>query len=83
MVSPKVPPTKVKYLSYSACVPANRERILKVHVRKVPLAPDVELKTVARGTPSFSGSRGAFFAALRTHRGKPEKVTPRCAARHL
>jgi len=30
-----------------------RERILKVHVRKVPLAPDVELKTVARGTPGF------------------------------
>src|SRR5450631_4120332 len=56
MVSPKVPPPKVKYLSYSACVPANRERILKVHVRKVPLAPDVELKTVARGTPGFSGA---------------------------
>ena len=32
------------------------ERILKVHVRKVPLAPDVELKTVARGTPGFSGA---------------------------
>jgi cell division protease FtsH len=33
-----------------------RERILKVHVRKVPLAPDVDLKTVARGTPGFSGA---------------------------
>ncbi|WP_421724716.1 ATP-dependent zinc metalloprotease FtsH [Bauldia sp.] len=33
-----------------------REKILKVHVRKVPLAPDVELKTVARGTPGFSGA---------------------------
>jgi cell division protease FtsH len=33
-----------------------RERILKVHIRKVPLAPDVELKTVARGTPGFSGA---------------------------
>jgi cell division protease FtsH len=33
-----------------------RERILKVHVRKVPLAPDVELKVVARGTPGFSGA---------------------------
>ncbi|MGO9006239.1 MAG: ATP-dependent zinc metalloprotease FtsH [Beijerinckiaceae bacterium] len=33
-----------------------RERILKVHVRKVPLSPDVELKTVARGTPGFSGA---------------------------
>ena len=27
-----------------------------MHVRKVPLAPDVELKTVARGTPGFSGA---------------------------
>ena len=33
-----------------------RERILKVHVRKVPLAPDVELKVLARGTPGFSGA---------------------------
>ncbi|MBZ0226828.1 MAG: ATP-dependent metallopeptidase FtsH/Yme1/Tma family protein, partial [Bauldia sp.] len=31
-----------------------REKILKVHVRKVPLAPDVDLKTTARGTPGFS-----------------------------
>ena len=33
-----------------------REKILMVHVRKVPLAPDVDLKTVARGTPGFSGA---------------------------
>jgi cell division protease FtsH len=33
-----------------------RERILKVHVRKVPLAPDVDLRTVARGTSGFSGA---------------------------
>jgi cell division protease FtsH len=33
-----------------------REKILKVHVRKVPLAPDVDLKVVARGTPGFSGA---------------------------
>ena len=33
-----------------------RERILKVHVRKVPLSPDVDLKIVARGTPGFSGA---------------------------
>ncbi|MFL5033166.1 MAG: ATP-dependent metallopeptidase FtsH/Yme1/Tma family protein, partial [Xanthobacteraceae bacterium] len=32
-----------------------REQILKVHVRKVPLAPDVNLRTIARGTPGFSG----------------------------
>jgi len=33
-----------------------REKILKVHVRKVPLAPAVNLKTIARGTPGFSGA---------------------------
>jgi cell division protease FtsH len=33
-----------------------REKILRVHVRKVPLAPDVNLKTIARGTPGFSGA---------------------------
>ncbi|MBO0734057.1 MAG: ATP-dependent zinc metalloprotease FtsH [Methylocapsa sp.] len=52
-----------------------RERILKVHVRKVPLAPDVELKTVARGTPGFSGAdlmnlvnEAALLAARRSKR---------------
>ncbi|MEQ8967307.1 MAG: ATP-dependent zinc metalloprotease FtsH [Azospirillaceae bacterium] len=33
-----------------------REKILKVHMRKVPLAPDVDAKTIARGTPGFSGA---------------------------
>ena len=33
-----------------------REQILRVHVRKVPLAPDVEIRTIARGTPGFSGA---------------------------
>ncbi len=33
-----------------------REKILKVHMRKVPLAADVEAKIVARGTPGFSGA---------------------------
>ncbi len=33
-----------------------REKILKVHVRKVPLSPEVDLKIVARGTPGFSGA---------------------------
>ncbi|MCH2548547.1 MAG: ATP-dependent zinc metalloprotease FtsH [Alphaproteobacteria bacterium] len=33
-----------------------REKILKVHMRKVPLAPDVEAKVIARGTPGFSGA---------------------------
>ncbi len=33
-----------------------REKILKVHMVKVPLAPDVEPRTIARGTPGFSGA---------------------------
>ena len=33
-----------------------REKILKVHMRKVPLAPDVDPRIVARGTPGFSGA---------------------------
>ncbi len=33
-----------------------REKILKVHMRKVPLAPDVDAKILARGTPGFSGA---------------------------
>ncbi len=33
-----------------------REKILEVHMRKVPLAPDVEARTIARGTPGFSGA---------------------------
>lgn len=33
-----------------------RERILRVHMRKVPLASDVDPKVVARGTPGFSGA---------------------------
>ncbi len=33
-----------------------REKILGVHMKKVPLAPDVEARTLARGTPGFSGA---------------------------
>lgn len=33
-----------------------REKILNVHARKVPLGPDVDLRTIARGTPGFSGA---------------------------
>ena len=33
-----------------------REKILKIHMRKVPLAPDVEPRVIARGTPGFSGA---------------------------
>jgi cell division protease FtsH len=33
-----------------------REKILKVHMRKVPLASDVDPRTIARGTPGFSGA---------------------------
>src|SRR5207237_1223473 len=33
-----------------------REEILRVHARRIPLAPNVELKMLARGTPGFSGA---------------------------
>ncbi|WP_440909924.1 ATP-dependent zinc metalloprotease FtsH [Candidatus Pelagibacter sp.] len=33
-----------------------REKILKVHVKKIKMAPDVNLRTIARGTPGFSGA---------------------------
>lgn len=33
-----------------------REKILTVHARKVPLGPDVDLRTIARGAPGFSGA---------------------------
>src|SRR3989449_941706 len=33
-----------------------REQILRVHARRIPLAPNVELKVLARGTPGFSGA---------------------------
>lgn len=47
-----------------------REQILKVHMRKVPLAENVEASKIARGTPGFSGAdlanlvnEAALFAA--------------------
>jgi cell division protease FtsH len=47
-----------------------REHILKVHMRKVPLAEDVDPSKIARGTPGFSGAdlanlvnEAALFAA--------------------
>ena len=33
-----------------------REKVLKVHAKKIKMAPDVNLRTVARGTPGFSGA---------------------------
>jgi cell division protease FtsH len=33
-----------------------REKVLKVHVKKIKMAPDVNLRTIARGTPGFSGA---------------------------
>jgi cell division protease FtsH len=52
-----------------------RERILKVHSRNVPMASDVDLKVIARGTPGFSGAdlanlinEGALLAARRGKR---------------
>jgi cell division protease FtsH len=33
-----------------------REKILGVHIKKVPIAPDVDIRSIARGTPGFSGA---------------------------
>ncbi|MSR22296.1 MAG: ATP-dependent metallopeptidase FtsH/Yme1/Tma family protein [Gemmatimonadetes bacterium] len=55
-----------------------REQILKVHARKLPLADDVELAIVAKGTPGLSGADLANIcneAALLAARGGAEKVT--------
>src|SRR3978361_1190736 len=52
-----------------------REKILRVHMKKVPLAPDVDPKVIARGTPGFSGAdlanlvnEAALLAARRNKR---------------
>jgi cell division protease FtsH len=52
-----------------------REEILRVHARKLPLAPNVNLKIIARGTPGFSGAdlknlvnEAALLAARRNKR---------------
>ncbi len=55
-----------------------REQILKVHTRKVPLAPDVDHRVIARGTPGFSGADLANLvneAALLAARKNKRMVT--------
>lgn len=53
---------------------AGREKILNVHLRKVPAAPDVDARVIARGTPGFSGADLANLvneaALLAARRGK-------------
>jgi len=55
-----------------------REEVLKVHMAKVPLAPDVDAKVLARGTPGFSGADLANLvneAALNAARQNKRAVT--------
>jgi len=55
-----------------------REGILKVHTRKIPLGQDVELRTIARGTPGLSGADLANIvneAALLAARKDRDSVT--------
>jgi len=55
-----------------------REQIIKVHMRKVPTAPDVDAKVLARGTPGFSGADLANLvneAALLAARNNKRVVT--------
>jgi cell division protease FtsH len=51
-----------------------RERILRVHTKNVPVSSDVDLRTIARGTPGFSGADIANLvneaALLAARRGK-------------
>ncbi len=54
---------------------AGREKIIRVHMRNVPLAADVDVRTLARGTPGFSGAdlanlvnEAALMAARRNKR---------------
>ena len=57
-----------------------REKILRVHMKNVPLAADVETKTIARGTPGFSGADLANLvneAALTAARKNRRMVTQR------
>lgn len=55
-----------------------RMAILKVHMKKVPLSSDVDIKALARGTPGFSGADLANLvneAALSAARYNRDKVT--------
>ncbi len=55
-----------------------REKILQVHMHKVPLAPDVDARVIARGTPGFSGADLANLvneAALLSARKNKRVVT--------
>ena len=57
-----------------------REKILRVHMRNVPLAADVDVKVIARGTPGFSGADLANLtneAALLAARKNRRMVTQR------
>ena len=57
-----------------------RDEILRVHARRVHVAPDVDLRAIARGTPGFSGADLANLvneaALLAARQGRPTVSTP-------
>src|SRR3989441_12638262 len=68
-----------------------REQILRVHTRKIPLAPDVELDRIARATPGLAGAElsnvvneAALLAARRNKmavRSEERRVGKECRSR--
>src|SRR6202030_1446230 len=65
-----------------------REKILKVHMRKVPLASDVDPKIIARGTPGFFGAdlanlvnEAALSRACRCTRSRSSRPAARSGSR--
>ena len=65
-----------------------REQILRIHAKKVAVAPDVDLRQIARGTPGFSGAElanlvneAALFAVRSGARPSPTTISIRRATK--